>query len=334
MTKRQVGFSLVELMVGLTIGLIMLGVILQSMSVFEAQNRTTTGTAEAQTNGAIGLYILSRELQQAGYGLSSSLTNSPLTCTTAGMTSTLTPITISDGTGVSGSDTMTVRYGTAPAGGVASEIGAVSGSNVVLATNFGCQVGDAVIMTNGTACAQTTVTALVGATTLTLASAGSALVGSKLACVGTWNTVTFSIDANGNLVRTLNGVASPILAGIVNIQAQYGISATAKSNVVTQWVDAAGGWAAPSVADRNRIKAVRVAIVGRSDKQETTDVSQVCSSQTAASPTGVCAWEGTNASPAPQIDLGTANADWARYRYRVFENTVPLRNVIWSKDSL
>jgi type IV pilus assembly protein PilW len=334
MIKHQGGFSLVELMVGLTIGLIMLGVILQSMSVFESQNRTTTGTAEAQTNGAIGLYILSRELQQAGYGLSSSVTNSPLTCTTAGMTATLTPATIGNGAGANGSDTITVRYGTAPAGGVASEIGAISGSNVVLGTNFGCQVGDTVILTNGTACAQTTVAALVGTTTVTLANAGSALVGSKLACVGTWNTVIFSIDADGNLVRTLNGVASPILAGIVDIQAQYGISATAKSNVVTQWVDAGGGWAAPTIADRNRIKAIRVAIVGRNDKQESTVVSQVCSSQTAASPSGVCAWEGTSTSPSPQIDLSTGNSDWDHYRYRVFDNTVPLRNVIWSKDSL
>ncbi|MEW6562752.1 MAG: PilW family protein [Pseudomonadota bacterium] len=58
-------------------------------------------------------------------------------------------------------------------------------------------------------------------------------------------------------------------ANIVNVQAQYGISATASSNVVTQWVDATGGtWAAPTVNNRNRIKAVRVAVVARSDKPE------------------------------------------------------------------
>ena len=62
----QAGFSLVELMVGLTIGMLAVIIIVQVMSVFEAQRRTTTGTADAQTNGGIALFTIARDMQMAG----------------------------------------------------------------------------------------------------------------------------------------------------------------------------------------------------------------------------------------------------------------------------
>jgi type IV pilus assembly protein PilW len=123
------------------------------------------------------------------------------------------------------------------------------------------------------------------------------------------------------------------------MQAQYGISAAKNLNLITQWVDATGGtWANPSVDNRNRIKAVRLAIVARSGLLETEDVSAACSSVTAAAPTGVCAWDATSASPAvaspaPTVDLSNTVANWQRYRYRVYETIIPLRNMIWSKGT-
>ena len=57
-------------------------------------------------------------------------------------------------------------------------------------------------------------------------------------------------------------------------------------------------------------------------------------SLTAAAPTGLCAWEGSATSPAPAIGLSNGDANWNKYRYRVFQTIVPLRNVIWSKDTL
>ena len=65
----QAGFTLVEIMVGLAIGMLATIVIMQVLSVFETQKRTTTGTADAQTNGNIALYNIERELQMAGYSL-------------------------------------------------------------------------------------------------------------------------------------------------------------------------------------------------------------------------------------------------------------------------
>lgn len=348
----QTGFTLVEIMVGLTIGMLATMVIMQVMSVFEAQKRTTTGTADAQTNGGIALYTIGRELQMAGYPLL-PVTNSPLECTTLTFGATgitdISPASITDGVAVAGvssaSDTITIRYGNSLMGGVPTPItamGAPTANDATVGTNLGCKVNDIAIITNGATCAMTSVTgptdiatppvpsAPPKLTTVTLQNTTAAIAGANLACLGVWNQVTFTVN-NGNMDRS----GAPSVAGIVNIQAQYGISAAANSNQVTQWVDASGAtWAAPTVANRNRIKSIRIAVVARNAKMEPAAVTTACSSTTAAAPTGLCAWAGSAASPAPTIDLSTGDPNWARYRYRVFETIIPLRNVIWSKDTL
>lgn len=331
----QSGFTLVEIMVGMVIGMLATVVIMQVFSVFEAQKRTTTGTADAQTNGGIALYNIGRELQMAGYPLL-PVTDSPLECTTltvngiadATTPNRLTPVAIANGT----SDTITIRYGNSPMGGVPTQIAAMVGNAATVGNNFGCQTGDITLVTNGTTCAMSSATNATSATptTITLADTTAAITNANLACLGTWNEITYAVN-NGNLER--NGV--PGVAGIVNLQAQYGVSAAANSNQVTQWVDAtaATGWNVPTVANRNRIKAVRIAVVARNAKMEPANVTAACSSTTAAAPTGLCAWAGSVAAPAPAIDL-SVDANWQRYRYRVFETIIPLRNMIWSRETL
>lgn len=327
----QSGFSLVEILVGLVISLLACLVIMQVFSAFEGQKRSTTGTADAQTNGTVALYNLERELQLGGYPLMPAK-NSALECTTltygaTGITS-ISPISITNGAS-NASDSITVRYGDGQSGGIFTTIGAVVGNTLTVDSNFGCQVGNISMITNGNTCALSTATALTGATEVTLANVTTAVAGARLSCLGTWNTVTYAIS-NNSLTR--NGLLS--ISDIVNMQAQYGVSATANSNQITQWVEPTGAtWGTPTVADRNRIKAIRVAIVARNGNMEKTAVTTACSSTTATAPTGLCAWVGTSTSPAPVIDL-SANANWANYRYKVFETIIPLRNMIWSKDTL
>ncbi len=121
---HQGGLTLMEIMVGLAIGMLATLVIMQVISVFETQKRVTTGTADAQTNGGIALYNIGREMQIAGFPLL-PVTNSPLECTmlTFGATGIggISPVTITDGvaaSGVSASDTITLRYGNSQMGGV------------------------------------------------------------------------------------------------------------------------------------------------------------------------------------------------------------------------
>ncbi len=349
----QAGFTLVELMVGVAIGLLATVVIIQVMSVFDAQRRATTGSADAQTNGGIALHTISRELQMAGYPLFPA-TDSPLECTAltfgaTGITS-ISPVTIADG---AVSDAITVRYGSSGMGGVPSQITATG--PIAVASTIGCAAGDITIVNTGPSCAMSSVTTVDSATTLTLQNTTGAVPGASLACLGRWNEFTYRVNA-GNLERCdlMTAIAAggncnntvpnanfvPTVAGVVNLQAQYGISATSASNQITQWVEPSGGtWAAPSVNDRKRIKAIRIAVVSRNDSMATGSVTTTCSSTTAAATppapetTGLCAWTGSTTSPAPAIDL-TADVNWNRYRYRVFDTIIPLRNVIWSRETL
>jgi len=70
--KKNRGFSIIELMVGMVIALLASIVVYQVFAVSERQKRTTTGAADAQSNGAIGFYLLERDIKMAGWGLEGS----------------------------------------------------------------------------------------------------------------------------------------------------------------------------------------------------------------------------------------------------------------------
>jgi type IV pilus assembly protein PilW len=63
------GFTLIEIMIAMLIGMIGIVVMMQTFSVSEGFKRTATSGTEAQTNGAVALYMLEREIRLAGYGM-------------------------------------------------------------------------------------------------------------------------------------------------------------------------------------------------------------------------------------------------------------------------
>jgi len=362
---KNKGFSLIELLVGLVIGLLATLVIMQVFSSFEGQKRSTSGSSDAQTNGSISLMSIQRQVQMAGYGLpvpNADTNNSPLKCAlfadfdpdgnAATLNSTnLFPLVIVDGAANS-NDTIIVRYSATAMGAIPVKIvnpsGATTSTGMTLDNNIGCEGQDTprnsvpanniALLANGTVCRMVTVSDFNGSandnvhlkiTTTVPVNTSPLVAGAKIACMGDWRDHTYRVVNNELL---LDG--SPIASEVVNLQAQYGISATADSNVVTQWVNPTGVWASsattPSLANRNRIKAIRVAIVLRNGLLEKTNVSEACSSTTAANPTGVCAWDGSVLGAAPVIDL-TAQPNWAQYRYRTFETIIPFRNMLWNR---
>lgn len=139
--------------------------------------------------------------------------------------------------------------------------------------------------------------------------------------------------ANRNLRwKDLQSGASDELAdNVVMIQAQYGVTASATSQDIAAWVNATGGWSDPAASDVARIKAIRVAVVSRSPTIERDEVTAAtCTTPGGTTSKGPCAWrDDSTTSPAPAINLDTLGADWRRYRYRVYETVIPLRNVIW-----
>ena len=129
---------------------------------------------------------------------------------------------------------------------------------------------------------------------------------------------TVSINNQGQLVSDINGVVSD---GIALLKAEYGTDADGDG------VIAANEWNQAAPANVLSVYAVRIAVVARSAQPEKPSVAGGACDTTTAFPT----WIGSAAVPlnlSGNIGLAVGD-DWKCYRYKTFENTVPLRNVIW-----
>ncbi|MBX3662620.1 MAG: PilW family protein [Burkholderiales bacterium] len=121
--RTQSGLSLVEIMVGVLIGMIGIIVIFQMLATTEERKRTATAGSDVQVTGIIALSTLERDIREAGYGFSSAAYDTGITpvmgCTvnafdagrpTTAFTYRLSPIQIIQGTGTA-SDTVIVLRG-------------------------------------------------------------------------------------------------------------------------------------------------------------------------------------------------------------------------------
>src|SRR5271169_2627979 len=70
--SRQHGFSLVELMVSTVVALFATLAIFQSFAVSEGYRRTATSGGDASFSGAVGTYLMDRDLRMAGYGINTA----------------------------------------------------------------------------------------------------------------------------------------------------------------------------------------------------------------------------------------------------------------------
>lgn len=109
--------------------------------------------------------------------------------------------------------------------------------------------------------------------------------------------------------------ADALTPEVIDLQAQYGV-APAGSQDVNEWVDATGGtWANPTAANVARIKAVRMVIVTRGNREPVM-----------VSPEQLVLWDAGEATELTR-DL---TDDERRFRYKVLTVVVPLVNVIWA----
>lgn len=168
------GFSLVDIMVGMVIGLLAILAIMQSYGAFEGQKRTTTSGMEAQENGLIALQALETDVRQGGYGLTN---NSMLACTsintydtTGGVGSSSSfPVRIIDDTdpnNTTHSDIIIPTYSESAVGGVPARIVfpmPSSSSVLTVNTDNGMNVNDIVLVStpgSGQPCSRLQITQL------------------------------------------------------------------------------------------------------------------------------------------------------------------------------
>ena len=370
--NKSRGFSLVEVMVGLVIGMLGILVIMQVFAVSEGRKRTTTSGGDAQINGLSALLAIERDVRQAGFGYTSAPgagTNPALGCNTLAYNSAatpnlipfkLTPVVITDG-GAGGSDAITVIYGSGPNLSTPVPFTQNSGASANYQLNnpgdkAGFAVGDLVLaMQPGLACSLAQITGLTGSGSDTIIHNPSGaynapgglgvtygLPTAQLLNLGNPIITQYFVQASNLAATDLKLGAPGVAAGttiladnIVTIQAQYGIDTNGDGSI-DSWVEPTGAiWGntatTPSTTSILQIKAIRIVVIARSSLMERAAVTNTCANN-AGTNNGPCAWQDTPASPAPLINLLPGDPNWNRYRYKVYQTIIPIRNMIWSES--
>ncbi|MFZ2651485.1 MAG: PilW family protein [Burkholderiaceae bacterium] len=360
MAMRRRGVTLVEMMVGMLIGLLAVVVISQVMLIAEGQKRTTTGGSDAQVNGALALYSIQRDVEMAGYGITSSpgVVGCPISAqfngaAPAGFPARLVPVVIT---------TQAARV-------AAGEVGAVGDAIRVLASSkTSYSVPTRVIppaYAVGTKAFPVTAALGVRKDDLALVAidatqpcwvfqATAEPTGESIPReddAANWNTPGMpniayadgSVLVNlGTLVDNSYRVVSNVLQqqsfdssapnvrpirdlqpDIVNMRALYGKDTDA-NGVVDKFDDVTP----TNNAEWLQVIAIRVVVVARSDQFEKEDVTAAnLSWDVGLTPptTGATACAGS-ACLTLNVDHLTS---WKRYRYKQFETVIPLRNMLW-----
>lgn len=343
------GFSLVEVLVALVIGMIGILVMMQVFSLSEGQKRSTTGASDAQSSGAMALYMLQRDIRQAGYGVSTrNMLGCPLVVPTRASPplSQLAPVIINPPTddvpaGDANTDTLLVIYGSGAGAPEGDAIVAVNASQIGVQGSAHYSVGDFVIAAPNApldGCSLTLASVASKENTNVQVASSGAIEGGRLFNLGPTPrilayavrrgalTVCDYMAANcGAACTATDGTCSanwvPIANNVVSFRAQYGHASTALSGVDT-WDQATPPLSTPTKDAHSclwaRTSAIRLAIVTRNNQPDRDVV-------TAVDPT----WDGSAAAP---VNLSGTRVDWQNYRYRVQETTVPIRNVPWMES--
>src|SRR5436305_244416 len=151
--KALRGFSLIEVMVGIVIGMIAVLVIYQVFAAAEGIKRNTTSAGDAQQNGLLSSFMLSVELMNASNGVASAMQDLG-TCPATGSMATSfhpIPVLITAGAGPSDPDQFVVNYSVsnsviAPAPFTQN---AAAGAQYVVQSPLGFKVGDLVVAISG-----------------------------------------------------------------------------------------------------------------------------------------------------------------------------------------
>jgi len=353
---KQRGFTLIELMVGLALGLLASLAIFTAVTSFETQRRVTAAGADMQQNGLLALYSLEQDLRMAGFGVvvpASPLTPGSLPCiqivSAAGVVMDSAPVRIIDGG--NGPDTIITHRLESETGGIitggssahlASNLTALS--SIAVDTTLAIHLNDNLLIPDaGNKCSLLKTSAVNPPNNIAVTGtqpAGTVAAGTSIINLGATTPAPPDLKyeiSSLNLRHTDNNGVADVASNIVNMQVQYGV-ANVGSQSVACWTDAVnnnagaapcGGfnWSTsspsnlsvtPSASQFRQIKAIRVAIVARS------------SQRAAANACVAAAMPNTWNAVAALNQSGIANWGWgACYRYKVYQTIIPIRNVIW-----
>ena len=356
------GIGLVDLMVGLAIGLLAMLVILQVAVLFESRRKATLGSSDAQTNGINAMALISRDLRIAGYGLGPS---DALACSVKRHYQNdiadlvLQPVTITDGL-LGASDTLRILASAKQDGSAAAHLITTHPADaltLLVDSTLGIVVNDLLVLQEpGKSCTMFQATAVPvsdvkvshqttsdwnSATPATLFPTSGYGVGASVINLGAVMHHQYSVSANKQLQAEHYLSANdswqtmPLASNVVSLQAQYGFDnrpGMQATPQVTWWsssmLDADGNGTTGDNGDLRRLLAIRIAIVARSDKPEP-PAATGCN--TAVAPVWLAGAEANGKLTETAINV-SGDPNWRCYRYRVLQGVVPLRNLIWNQS--
>lgn len=364
-TKPQTGFSLIEVLVGVAIGLIGIVIMFQMWQTSDERKRTTASGSDAQISGAIALFTLERDLRMAGYGYGSS---QRIGCTVntydsvrgAAYAFTLAPILITDG--ASGApDTITVFYGNSPTYSATQTYSGSTATSKVANTRIGISPGDLLLIADNNAangCGMVEITATNNPDNRTIDhGAGSYTNSNNAAVTPRYNTAgglsnAFSTGELHNLG------AAPVLdfyqirnGKLLTVSNELSYIDTTPADGVNDWTELGDGvidlqaeygldtngdtivdtWQVAAPGAWRQVRALRIALLARSqqfEKLAVTNVAPTWTSMNGSATPVQQAFVMRNVDGTADTTPGDAN-DWRHYRYRVFETIIPLRNMLW-----
>lgn len=395
------GVGLMEILVGMVIGVITLLIVIQLFLSTEGTKRTTTGASDAQQAGSFSIYALERHLRFAGSGFahmntsiwgcqlqvwrsnaaviplpsdlspgSSTYVNhfrTPIASGLAGQALRVTPVLIVNGggnadtdAGSSNPDTLIVMAGqhesstlpyrssgTAPSATTASLVNTVgiNQNDLLIARDINPTPGVSSCRVVQATDAVTPATA-VGVVPNPLNFAGGTYTPTSPGALNGYSSsfelgnlgsapafMAYALGSDGSTPDSLlsydmfGGTLASLADNIVNLQAVYGVSNAANSPDIASWQAPTGSWAANALMDGSaaaadriqRIRAVRVIVVSRSAQYE--------KAADWTAPTLPLMADLSGATPAANVSM-TFSGSAQRFRYRSYDITVPLRNML------
>ena len=364
--RTQRGVSLVELMIGLVLGLIASLAIFSITSTFETQRRTTGSGVDMQQNGLLALYSVEQDIGMAGFGLiDSTTTPGGMPCSRINAYSPASvyisaPVMLSSGS--AGTDIITINRLNSDTGGIvtggqAAKLTATLSApgTVSVDSNAAINPNDFVLISQpGLDCTILKVTATTSTNSMTVAYAGNA-GGDTTQTPGAFpNYTAGAVFVNlGPTVPSNTAGYTPSIFGTsdTNINPRF---STTKYQINSSYElirsdDGGGSWNTVASNIVSVAAQYGVANPGSQSVSCWTDaVGNACSGTNWASPSTTevkrikairvaivarSAQKTTCNNVAPiwfggQIDI-SGIADSACYRYKIYQTIIPVRNVIW-----
>jgi type IV pilus assembly protein PilW len=333
---RERGVGIVEVMVGVVVGLVGMLALFQVATLAESYRRAATSGGSAQMAGQLAMAAIERDVRTAGYGLSAvSMFGCKVLGQRRGATVgtrptfefTLQPAEVVDGRG--GADELRVLYGGSSRLSGAVDYTSVDATKTALPNRAGFRASDLYVAQDS---AKNCTVLQVGAgfdpatslPALEIPNGGVYFMrvapGKTFGAGGTLmnlgpperaNANTWFVRAGQLVVRNeITGIEAAVADGVVDFQVEYGY-------------DADGNMLVTDAEWRN----------GQLEKEQVTTRVPTWASARAESQFSARNVDGTAGTLGASATVVPDPNDWRHYRYRVYELAIPLRNMLWRVTS-